>query len=133
MSTPAAPQDDVPGWQVQAATQSLGQLAGDTQLLLNRVAEQFTAAWPEVVRVRRKGLFNRGDVVAVSIRFSDRQFELDRSSGEMRAVIAEAHGGVAISHQELEVHAWIDALLATLASRAERSALAREALLGLMS
>lgn len=132
-ATTGRPPPEPAGYDVQAAVEQLAGLATEQDQLLARVADQFGRTWPEATRVRRKGLFNTGRVVGVTVRLDTSEFSLDLKGGILHPVVAEAHGGVAISHREVAPDEWVRALFAALSALAGRSDQARQALFGLMS
>jgi hypothetical protein len=116
--------------ETQVTAVVLARTANDANQLIELVSRQIAAAWPEAVRLKRRGLFKTGRVVGTEIRLGRVHYELDIVDGRPVATIADAHGGIALSHTEVSIEEWTRRLvgdLATLAGQIEsaRSALTR--------
>jgi hypothetical protein len=114
--------------ETQVAAVVLARTASDAQQLIELVAKQIAAAWPDVVRLKRRGLFNTGRVVGTEIRLGPAHYELSIVDGRPVATIADAHGGVALSHTEVTVEEWTRRLVGDLAVLAQEIESARAAL-----
>jgi hypothetical protein len=82
------------------------------------------------VQRRSKSLFNREKVVqAIEVDMGDKTYACTRGGhGGVQASCRTVVRGIALSTQEMQLDAWIDALSADMATEAQASAEARERL-----
>jgi hypothetical protein len=110
------------------ATVLLARAGRDANGLMAFVATSIGRAWPEATRIKRRGLFNRGAVTGIEIRLGDAHYELTTVDGRPVATIADAHGGVALSHTKVSVQEWATSLVKAMAAMADEVQQARAAL-----
>jgi hypothetical protein len=110
--------------------------AADLGTFLEVLAGKMEAALPGAVEVRRSGgLFRKEHPVReILLSLGEWQFRLAaRPGGELRAERAHTVRGIALSSEQMEVDAWLEALLQALAAHAKSSATAAESLHRLLS
>jgi hypothetical protein len=105
----------------------------DAAKMVSGVAELLSRTWPAAVTVRRKGLLNRGPAVAVVLRMPYRQFGLEIVDGRARSWVADARGGVALSHTQVTVEQWASALARDMVEVSAQDEIASRALRALAS
>ncbi|MGH2449581.1 MAG: hypothetical protein ACRDFS_13395 [Chloroflexota bacterium] len=105
--------------------------AQDLSMFADVLADKLEAALPAETRVERKskGIFSsEKQVRSVAIDLGDERYDLavDKSRFEPRR--AKIVRGIVLKTEPLSLAEWIDALSTAIASRAQRSEQAREAL-----
>ena len=103
-------------------------LAADHVELLSFVGERLSGAMPDIVRVQRRGFFNRGEIDTVTVLLGPTHYELSRRHGHLVASTGAVSGGVVLDHTEVSFDAWVDGLLAGLAHLAATSSQAQASL-----
>jgi hypothetical protein len=100
----------------------------DAARMVAEVAELLRQTWPAAVSVKRRGMFNRGTPVAMVLRMPNRQYGLEIVDGRARSWVAEARGGVALSHTQVSVEQWASALARDMVEVSAQDELASRAL-----
>jgi hypothetical protein len=101
----------------------------ESGMLLDVLALKFEDALPSLTVVERYGGFgrNRGHVKRIAIRLDDQLFALRRHH-HLEATVAHVVGGIVLSTDELEAHAWMTKLVACMAELSNDQTRIREAL-----
>ena len=105
----------------------------DLKSFVEILAKKLTDAFPDRVKVQRKGLPGTSrPVVSITITFAESQFVLDNNKGQVSTRRRKMVRGVALNTDELRLDVWIDQLSAALVDEAalnERDRVALQQLL----
>jgi hypothetical protein len=121
------------GYQLEAAYNSLAELASDSVLFMEKIASQLKFLWPDSISIKRRGLFNTGKINELFIKRPDAEFSLSVESGVVVAKIGHVSGGVTISRQQVDLDQWIRSLLKYLNDELERNIKVRQVLYNLIN
>lgn len=105
----------------------------DLKSFVEILATKLTDAFPDRVKVQRKGLPGTArPVVAITMTFAESQFVLENNKGQVSTRRRKMVRGVALNTDELRLDEWIDQLSAALveeSAHSERDRLALQTLL----
>jgi hypothetical protein len=106
--------------------------ARDLDAFLEALAAKLSGSLPESTSVEREGFRGRGRVKSISVELDNHRYGLERDSGAVTCLRANAVRGIVLKNEELDLDDWIKSLsrdLAEAAEQSERGRLALEALL----
>jgi hypothetical protein len=104
--------------------------AGDVHAFVEALATKLEGAFPERVRVERKGglLGGRRRVERVSVAMDDQRFELERAGGDVGCRRSSMVRGIALKSEQLPLERWIEELSRALSETAHATEHGRAAL-----
>ena len=115
--------------QIDLLAGSLRADAGDMKAFVEILAKKLDDAFPNRVKIQRKGLPGTSrPVVQLALTVGECRFELDNDKGQVSTRCRKMVRGVALSTDELSLDAWIDRLSAALVEEAGKSQADRVAL-----
>jgi len=100
-----------------------------SEALLERLARELGAAFPELTEVRTSGgLLTARRVAALEVKLEGAMFRMRRDSGRVHAERVKVVRGIALKTEALAVDAWVEALCQALAGMSSQSASVHTAL-----
>lgn len=128
---------DVPGsgMDIDSLAASLRADGSDIGVFFQVLATKLSGAMPSAVELERQGgLFKKDHPVKrIVVRAADDVFEAELHDGAVTARHSHAVRGITLRSEELDLQAWVRALLAVLEVRAQSSAEASAALRALVT
>ena len=92
------------------------------------LAAKLLQALPDATRVRRGGMFGRGEVQEIDVEAGGERLGLRVARGTIQTTAARVSGGIVLKTETVAFEEWLRRLTAALAEQAGRSERTRQAL-----
>jgi hypothetical protein len=100
----------------------------DLRAFTAALAVKLQEAVPDRVKIRRDGMFGRGEIRDIGVKLSDHLWRLQIDRGSIIATRDKEVGGIVLKHEQITLDEWVDQVSRELTELARSSESARLAL-----